>query len=48
MIGDNADADIAGAHNAGWHTIYFNLRGTENCPVADAEVNNLTDVMRIL
>lgn len=48
MIGDNADADIAGAHNAGWHTIYFNLRGTENCPVADAEVDNLADVMRIL
>ena len=48
MIGDNADADIAGAHNAGWHTIYFHIKGTEKCDCADEEVFNLIDVMNIL
>lgn len=48
MIGDNADADIAGAHNAGWHTIYFNIKGTEKSDCADAEVLNLAGVTDIL
>ena len=43
-----ADADIAGAHNAGWHTIYFNIKGTEKSDCADAEVLNLADVTGIL
>lgn len=44
MIGDNADADIGGAHDAGWKTIYFNIHRTEPCGVADAEVQRLEDV----
>ncbi|MGN0213738.1 MAG: YjjG family noncanonical pyrimidine nucleotidase [Muribaculaceae bacterium] len=48
MIGDNADADILGALNAGWHAIYFNIKGTEPCADADATVNNLCDIIDIL
>ena len=48
MIGDNADADILGARNAGWHTIYFNIKGTAPCHEADANVNSLLDVKKIL
>lgn len=43
MIGDNYDADILGAKNAGWRAIYFNrsgsLLGAACC--ADAEVESL-------
>ena len=48
MIGDNADADILGARNAGWHTIYFNIKGTAPCSEADANVDSLLEVMSIL
>ncbi|MGM9803962.1 MAG: YjjG family noncanonical pyrimidine nucleotidase [Muribaculaceae bacterium] len=48
MIGDNVDADVIGAKNAGWHAIYFNIKGTEPCTEADATVNNLCDIVGIL
>lgn len=45
MIGDNYDADIVGAHNAGWRTVFFNLKGTKlGHTVADIEVSNLADI----
>lgn len=45
MIGDNYDADICGAHNAGWHTIFFNMKGVSiEDSVADAEVLNLMEI----
>lgn len=45
MIGDNYDADINGAHNAGWMTIHFNIKNDapENS-VADATVKKLADI----
>lgn len=49
MIGDNPDADIKGAHDAGWRTIYFNIRGI--APIAgtaDAVVTRLDEIMDIL
>lgn len=48
MIGDNADADIRGAHDAGWKTIYFNIHGTAPSDVADAEINSLDEVKNLL
>lgn len=49
MIGDNYDADICGAHNMGWKTIFFNRKEqeVENC-VADAMVTHLKDIINIL
>lgn len=49
MIGDNPDADIKGAHDAGWRTIYFNIRGL--VPIegtADAVVTSLDEIQQIL
>lgn len=45
MIGDNYDADICGAHNAGWRTVYFNWRNNaiENS-VADVEISHLSEI----
>lgn len=50
MIGDNYDADICGANNAGWRTIFFNKDNTpaENCPKADIIVSSLTEILKIL
>lgn len=46
MIGDNPEADIQGAHDAGWRTIYFNLKNKPVIPgTADAEVNSLDDII---
>ncbi|MFI3240289.1 MAG: YjjG family noncanonical pyrimidine nucleotidase [Bacteroidales bacterium] len=49
MIGDNYDADILGAHNAGWRTIHFNRSG-EDIPnsVADLTVSNLSEISQLL
>lgn len=49
MIGDNPDADIKGAHDAGWRTIYFNIRGLDpiEC-TADAVVTSLDEIQQIL
>lgn len=49
MIGDNPDADIKGAHDAGWRTIYFNIRGLESIEgTADAVVASLDEIQQIL
>lgn len=49
MIGDNADADIKGAHDAGWRTIYFNIRGLDPIEdTADAVVTSLDEIQQIL
>ena len=49
MIGDNPDADIKGAHDAGWRTIYFNIRGLDpNEGTADAVVTSLDEIQQIL
>lgn len=49
MIGDNPDADIKGAHDAGWRTIYFNIRGLEPIEgTADAVVISLDEIQQIL
>ena len=46
MIGDNYDADILGANNAGWHTIFFNRKNVVLEPnVADLTVTRLTDII---
>lgn len=45
MIGDNYDADINGAHNAGWMTIHFNIKNdAPGNSVADVTVKRLTDI----
>lgn len=50
MIGDNFDADIRGAHNAGWRTIFFNKNGEpiQESSVADFSVDKLLDIKHIL
>ena len=49
MIGDDPDADIAGAHNAGWLTIYYNWRNTDAAPgTATATVTSLTDITNLI
>ena len=49
IVGDNYDADILGAMNAGWGTIYFNR---DNLPVTglqpDYVVTALSDIKQIL
>lgn len=46
MIGDNYDADICGAHNVGWRTIFFDWRGMEvpTPSVADVTVHSLLEI----
>lgn len=49
MIGDNPDADIKGAHDAGWRTIYFNIRGLDPIEgTVDAVVTSLDEIQQIL
>ena len=49
MIGDNYDADILGAHNAGWHTVFFNRKNYNPSPnVADLTVTRLADIIQWL
>ena len=46
MIGDNPETDIQGAHEAGWKTIYFNLRGEPAIAgTADYEVESLGEIL---
>lgn len=46
MIGDNYDAGILGANNAGWHTIFFNRKNVVlETNVADLTVTRLTDII---
>ena len=45
MIGDNYDADVIGAKNAGWKAVYFNRTGiTPDNSVADLTVTELSDI----
>ena len=49
MIGDNPEADIEGAHHAGWHTIYFNIRNRDMVSkLSDATVYHLDEIREIL
>ena len=49
MIGDNPETDIQGAHQAGWRTIYFNLRGIDPIEgTADATVTALEQIEDLL
>lgn len=49
MIGDNYDADILGAHEAGWRTIFFNRKGiAPNPDVADLTVTALSEIIPYL
>ena len=50
MIGDNYEADVCGAHSAGWRTIFFNKDNTpaENCTNADIIVASLSEIQQIL
>lgn len=48
MIGDNDDADIGGAAQAGWHTIYFDIKGTGPSAQADATVTALEQIKALL
>lgn len=46
MIGDNPEADIQGAHEVGWHTIYFNLKNKPAIgDTADYEVTSLDEIL---
>lgn len=50
MIGDNYDADIHGAKNAGWNTILFNIKQFDKneVPEADVVVDSLKEIKDIL
>ncbi|MFH1240162.1 MAG: HAD family hydrolase [Candidatus Diapherotrites archaeon] len=48
FIGDNYDRDIAGAKNAGMHTIFLNNRRLKEFPDADYEIKKLEEVLKIL
>ena len=50
MIGDNYDADIQGAKNAGWKTILFNIKNFNLSEVPDADyiVDSLNEIKAIL
>jgi len=47
MIGDDPTTDIPGARNAGWRTIYLNIRGVD-CDCAHHTVKSLLEVKNIL
>ena len=50
MIGDNYDADVQGAKNAGWRTVLFNIKGFDRNSVPDADivVEKLEEIKNIL
>ena len=47
MIGDNADADIGGAHKAGWHTVFVNHINATVPAVATYNVNSLLQLQAL-
>ena len=47
MIGDDPTTDIPGAHDAGWDTIYLNMRGID-CPLAHHTVTSLLEIKNLL
>ena len=49
MIGDSLTSDVAGAHNYGIPTIWFNKNGKPDCPEeVDFEVTSLSEIKKIL
>lgn len=49
MIGDDPDTDIAGAHQAGWRTIYFNAKQRPAVPgTVTIEVSTLEQIEQLL
>ncbi len=48
MIGDNLQADIAGALNAGLHAAFFNPNNTRHSLTPQFEINCLSEVRNIL
>lgn len=49
MIGDNYDADIMGAHNAGWKTIFFDRTNCETPGnVFDLRVTDLKEIIKFI
>ncbi len=49
MIGDNYDADIVGAHNAGIDQLFFNCRNKTNLSFQPTyEVKSLSEIVQIL
>lgn len=45
MIGDNPDADIKGAVDAGWRTVYFNRNGKPALVTGIPETDSLDDIL---
>lgn len=48
MIGDNPDADICGALDAGWNAIYYNRHNRPLLREGAAEVSSLRDIIGML
>ena len=48
MIGDNLDADIAGARNAGIHQVYFNPHEKEHSETVTYEIKSLKELTNFL
>lgn len=49
MIGDNPDADIRGAIEAGWNAIYFNRKGKDYCgPGNPPVITHLRDCIDLI
>lgn len=48
MIGDNMEADIIGARNAGIHQVYFNPSGQKHSESITYEIRNLKELMSLL
>lgn len=48
MIGDNMEADIIGARDAGIHQVYFNPSGQEHSETVTYEIRNLKELMSFL
>jgi putative hydrolase of the HAD superfamily len=48
MIGDNLEADIVGARNAGIHQVYFNPKGNKHEEKITYEIKSLKELIRFL
>lgn len=48
MIGDNPDADIAGASSYGMDTVYFNCKQSAPCRSATLEISSLKELTQLL
>lgn len=41
MVGDNLEADVVGARNAGWHQVYFNVEAHDHQEEVTLEIDRL-------